>query len=40
MGIFNTRLGIILYINDKQIKKFGPVFKHFDKENPRIEFYF
>ena len=30
----------ILYDNDRQIKKFGPVFKFFDKQNPRIEFYF
>ena len=30
----------ILYINDKQIKQFGPVFKHSDKTSPRIEFYF
>ena len=30
----------ILYINDKQVKKFGPVYKRKDKDNPRIEFYF
>ena len=30
----------ILYVNDKQIKQFGPVFKHSDKQNPRIEFIF
>jgi len=30
----------ILYLNDRQIVKFGPVFKHIDKTNPRIEFFF
>ena len=30
----------ILYDNDRRIRKFGPVFKHSDRANPRIEFFF
>ena len=40
LKIFFDSFEGILYINDKQIEKFGPVFKHTDKQNPRIEFYY
>ena len=40
LKLFFDSLEGILYDNDRQVKKFGPVFKHKDIKNPRIEFYF
>lgn len=34
--LFDMMQGI-LYKNDKQVIQYGPVFKKWDKENPRIE---
>lgn len=39
MKIMFDSLEGIYYKNDKQIIKFGPVFKHKDKVNPRIELF-
>ncbi|MCK4500788.1 RusA family crossover junction endodeoxyribonuclease [Candidatus Babeliales bacterium] len=40
LKIFFDSFEGILYVNDRQVKKFGPVVKYHDKKNPRIEFYF
>ena len=39
MKIMFDSLEGIYYKNDKQVIKFGPVFKHKDKANPRIELF-
>lgn len=36
--LFDSLEGIY-YKNDKQVKQFGAVFKHKDKDNPRIELF-
>ena len=39
LKLFFDALEKIYYKNDNQIIQFGPVYKHKDKENPRMEFF-